>query len=70
MKASDDLTNKEEAAEALPSCSCSGDPFASLPPDLQPKKKSWKANFRHVTCPSCGKEYYTNLDTDLCSDCR
>lgn len=52
------------------SCSCSGDPFASLPPDLQPKNKSWKANFRQVTCPSCGTEYWTNRDTDLCSDCR
>lgn len=51
-------------------CSCSGDPFASLPPDQQPEKKSWKDHFRQVTCPACGKEYWTNKNTDLCSDCR
>jgi hypothetical protein len=51
-------------------CSCVQNPFADLPPDLQPKKKSWKTGFREVTCPGCGLEYWTNMEGDLCMDCQ
>ena len=51
-------------------CSCGGDPFASLPPDRQPRKKSWKANLHNVTCPTCGNKYWTDRDIKYCSTCR
>ncbi|MBU0511205.1 MAG: hypothetical protein KJ638_05825 [Chloroflexi bacterium] len=56
--------------QPTPACSCVQDPFASLPPELQPKNKTWKSGFRHVTCPRCGQEYWTNCEGDLCTGCQ
>jgi hypothetical protein len=53
-----------------PTCDCVKDPFADLPPELQPKNKSWKTGFRQVSCPSCGLKYWTNIEGDLCMDCQ
>lgn len=25
---------------------------------------------RKVTCPKCGKDYWTNADNDVCFDCK
>jgi small redox-active disulfide protein 2 len=50
-------------------CSCNVDPFTSLPPELRPRKDSM-SGLRKVTCPSCGLNYWTNRDTDVCSDCE
>ncbi len=58
-----------EKKSGTPTCSCMQDPFAALPPDLQPQKKSWKTGFRQVTCPGCGLEYWTNCEGDFCTDC-
>jgi len=51
------------------SCSCKGEPFADLPPELRPKMKQ-KGSLRQTRCPLCGKEYWTNRETDLCFDCE
>jgi hypothetical protein len=51
-------------------CDCVQDPFASLPPELRPKNRTWKDGLRQVTCPGCGLEYWTNMEIDLCIDCR
>lgn len=50
-------------------CSCNQDPFASLPPELQPQKKSAFSDLRNVVCPGCGLKYWTNRKTDLCIEC-
>jgi len=50
-------------------CSCTTDPFAAVPPELQPRPKK-KASLRKVNCPVCGKEYWTNRETHLCLDCE
>ncbi len=50
-------------------CSCVGDPFGALPPELQPKPKK-KGSLRKTNCPLCGKEFLTNRETDLCVDCE
>ena len=60
-----------EFKEEEPTQTCNFlDPFATLPPDLQPMKKSWKTGFRQVTCPGCGLEYWTNCEGDICTDCQ
>ncbi len=59
----------QDAKEDTPDCTCIADPLASLPPELLPTQKNWKSNFRKVTCPGCGLVYWTNRQTDLCSDC-
>lgn len=53
-------------------CSCSGDPYADLPPDLRPKPENplRKAGLRQVTCPGCGMVYWSNREVDLCTDCE
>lgn len=51
-------------------CSCVKDPYTDLPSELRPKNRSWKTGFREVTCPSCGLEYWTNMEGDLCMDCQ
>jgi len=51
-------------------CSCTADPFASLPAELQPKQKSWSAKLRKATCPGCGLVFWTNRQTDLCGECE
>jgi small redox-active disulfide protein 2 len=50
-------------------CACSRDPFASLPPELRPHKDAM-SGLRKVVCPVCGLNYWTNRDTDVCSDCE
>jgi hypothetical protein len=27
-------------------------------------------NLRQVTCPGCGRKYWTNRSTDLCTECQ
>jgi len=61
---------KAETENKAPACTCGQDPFASLPPALQPKNKSWKSGFRQVTCPGCGLEYWTNCKGDMCTACQ
>lgn len=55
-------------------CGCGGNPFQTLPPEIQPKKKSWKDKFRKVTCPECKTAYWVDSEadpeTELCSSCR
>ena len=50
-------------------CACSRDPFAGLPPEMRPRKDSM-SGLRKVVCPVCGLNYWTNRDTDMCSDCE
>ena len=50
-------------------CACSRDPFASLPPEMRPHKDAM-SGLRKVVCPVCGLNYWTNRDTDVCSDCE
>ena len=50
-------------------CACNRDPFASLPPEMRPRKDVM-SGLRKVTCPVCGLNYWTNRDTDICSDCE
>ena len=53
----------------LSSCSCTREPFEGIPADFRPRSRK-RSSFREVTCPSCGKEYWTNRETDLCFDCE
>jgi len=50
-------------------CACNRDPFAGLPPEMRPRKDSM-SGLRKVVCPVCGLNYWTNRDTDVCSDCE
>jgi uncharacterized protein with PIN domain len=36
---------------------------------MQPKQQK-KSSLRKTTCPSCGREYWTNRSTDICFDCE
>lgn len=57
--------------DTLP-CTCTRDPFGGIPAELRPRSRK-KSSLRKVTCPSCGKEYWTNRETeetDLCFDCE
>jgi hypothetical protein len=51
-------------------CSCTADPFVSLPAELRPKSTMAKAGLRYVTCPNCGMKFWTNRLTDLCIKCE
>jgi len=51
-------------------CACVTDPFASLPPELQPRPVNRRGDLRKVTCPGCGLVYLTNRKTDLCMECE
>ena len=63
--------SKISSQNASPSgCDCVQDPFASLPPDLHPKNKTWKSSFRKVTCPGCELEFWTNMNDNFCFGCR
>lgn len=62
--------NAARRSESEPSCSCVSDPFASLPPDLQPKPRPKKGGLRQATCPRCGFEFWTNRKTEVCLDCE
>jgi len=50
-------------------CSCKRKPFVDLPPEMRPKPQK-KSSLRKVTCPGCGREYWTNRITDVCFDCE
>ncbi len=50
-------------------CSCVADPFGTVPVELRPEPHK-KGSLRQVHCPGCGKEYWTNRETDLCLDCE
>ncbi len=50
-------------------CACNSDPFAGLPPEMRPHKDAM-FGLRKVVCPICGLNYWTNRDTDVCSDCE
>lgn len=64
-----DPGNKSDDSVAKP-CSCVQDPYADLPPELQPRQKDWKSSFKKVKCRGCGLEFYTNVDVEFCMDCR
>ncbi len=66
------MTTHDETSDDVPPsvCSCAGDPFADLPPELRPRPKPRMGNLRQVTCPGCGLQYWTNRSTDLCPDCE
>jgi hypothetical protein len=53
-----------------PGCSCVSDPFANLPPELRPKGQPDSSSLRKVTCPGCGKVYWTNRKVDICFECE
>lgn len=66
------LGGRKESSEAVKEpevCDCVRDPFSVLPPELQPRRKE-KGSLRKLNCPVCGKEYWTNRETDLCVDCE
>lgn len=50
-------------------CTCVGDGFGAVPPELRPRPKK-KRSLRKVTCPGCGLVYRTNRETDLCMECE
>ncbi|MGC8878249.1 MAG: hypothetical protein ACP5R2_03410 [Anaerolineae bacterium] len=62
--------DEEGAVEALSGCGCHLDPFAALPPEERPRGKSPLGDLRHVVCPICGLEYWTNRAGDVCPKCE
>jgi hypothetical protein len=66
-------TDKSESTQVEipgnPLCTCMSDPFASLPPELRPRKNT-RDGLRKVACPGCGLVYWTNRKTDLCMMCE
>ena len=61
----------DKSEETRPAdCDCVRDPFADLPPELQPRPKPRMGNLRQVNCPGCGLNYWTNRSTDLCVECK
>lgn len=67
---SEQNTPKNQKDPRLQNCSCVKDPYADLPPDLRPKNRTWKTDFREVICPGCGLEYWTNCEGNLCTACQ
>ena len=63
-------TDKEPKKTTPADCACVRDPFADLPPELQPRSKPRMGNLRQVNCPGCGLNYWTNRSTDLCVECK
>lgn len=49
-------------------CGCASDSFVTVPAELQPRAQKGHCLHR-VKCPCCGKEYWSNKETDLCFDC-
>lgn len=66
----DSAAEKDRPDNQPPVCACVQDPFAALPPELRPKSPPRMGGLRQVTCPGCGKMYWTNRATDLCMDCE
>ena len=66
----DNIKPKQNQELEKPLCSCLTDPFTSLPPELRPRNVDVMKGLRKVNCPSCGFEYWTNRDTDICIDCE
>lgn len=62
--------SKQKSESKPPLCTCIQDPYADLPPELRPKPVQKIGGLRKVTCPSCGKSYWTNRAADLCVDCE
>ncbi len=62
--------SKQKPEPKAPICTCIQDPYADLPPELRPKPVQKIGGLRKVTCPACGKEYWTNRATDLCVACE
>ena len=61
--------DRSRGTEQTGACSCVPDPYADVPPELQPRRNK-RGSLRKVTCPVCGKEYWTNRETGLCIDCE
>jgi hypothetical protein len=65
------VSPEQDAPQDKPTlCACVQDPFAALPPELRPRSEPRMGSLRKVTCPGCGKLYWTNRATDLCLDCE
>ena len=54
----------------FPLCTCMQDEYSALPPELRPKKKTWKTGLRKAHCMGCWLEYWTNQKDDLCMNCQ
>ena len=63
------MSESKDRKEGALECSCMGDGFGALPPELRPRPEK-KSSLRKVTCPGCGLVYRTNRETDLCMDCE
>jgi hypothetical protein len=61
--------NEDQERAAQGPCSCVTDPFGAVPAELRPEPRK-KGSLRRIQCPGCGKEYWTNRETDLCLDCE
>lgn len=62
--------NEKKPDSPKPVCNCVQDPYADLPPELRPKPLEKYSDLRQVTCPSCGRVYWTNRKIDLCIECE
>lgn len=62
------MSGSEEREKSSLGCTCLGDGFGALPPELRPREKR-NSSLRKVTCPGCGMVYRTNRETDLCMTC-
>jgi hypothetical protein len=62
--------NEKTGDVASVACTCNADPFVALPPEMRPRAKPPMGNLRHVICPMCGLEYWTNRAGDVCPDCE
>jgi hypothetical protein len=65
----DDIAKESGGRGGARECPCAEDPFDSLPPELRPTQGWNRSGLRQVTCPGCGKVYWTNRALDLCIDC-
>jgi hypothetical protein len=63
------VAETDDAKKKAVQCTCMGDGFESLPPELRPRSEK-RHGLRKVTCPSCGLVYSTNRGTDLCLECE
>ena len=70
MSTSDLDPQNQPASTDVPTCDCNADAFVVLPPELQPRPKSWQEGLRKVTCPGCDLVFWTNSESDYCTACR